>query len=311
MKKDYLFLFCLPLIIVGCGSKPKEPARSRTPQSSVNLLPNDSSIEPQQSSYISEQVSSSTTPASVPAPSSEPQPSSSAIPEIDAENLSDDKLNEFPVRFLGKLASFSSYKSVTQGQTSAEMLGGLIKVDQTIEVTAIKSDYSYLINESHSNLVNTVHIAYYHEDKAVYKDNNGEYQTSSINDYLNIYGTYPLETAIEGYSIAGESIKSVTRMESDNDFKFKLVFDKEKATNNVKIQMKKFGELDDYPVFTEDTIMEITVKKDFTPVSLVLSSHYKATKMMETECTQNYTVTYSMFNETIEIPNFDDVKDKF
>ena len=311
MKKNYLLLLCLPLIITGCGCQAKEPVRSRAPQSSIDLFSSEPSSVPQQSEDTSTPLPSSEDSSIISVSSSAVQPSSSVAPEIDADNLSDDKLNEFPLYFLRKLAGFTSYKAVTQGKTSAEILGGLIKVDQSIDVTAIKSDYSYLINESHSDMVNTVHIAYYHNDKAVYKDNDGEYQVSSINDYLDIYGTYPLETAIEGYTITGESIKSVTRIESETDFKFKVVFDKEKATNDVKIQMKKFGELDDYPSFTDDTIMEITVKKDFTPVNLVLTSHYKATKIMESVCTQNYTVTYSAFDETIEIPNLDEVKNKF
>lgn len=311
MKKNYLILLCLPLIITGCGCKAKEPTRSRVAQSSIDLFPNESSSAPQQSIDVSKPLPSSNDDSFAPVSSSIPQPSSSTKPEVDAENLSDEELNKFPLYFLRKLAGYNSYKAVTQGKTSAEILGGLLKVDQTIDVTAIKSEYSYLINESHSDMVNTIHIAYYFGDKAVYKDNDGDYQVSSISDYLDIYGTYPLETAIEGYCVTGESVKSVTRMESEADFKFKVVFDKENATNNVKIQMKKFGELDDYPTFTDDTVMEITVKKDFAPVSLVLTSHYKATKIMESDCTQNYIVTYSSFDETIEIPNLDEVKNKF
>ncbi len=61
--------------------------------------------------------------------------------------------------------------------------------------------------------------------------------------------------------------------------------------------------------------MTITVQDDFTPISIDFTSHYSAKKQvifeMNVECDQNYKVTFSKFNEEIEIPNLDQVKDKF
>ena len=226
---------------------------------------------------------------------------------ITADKITDEELHLFPSLFIEKLSSYRTYKSVTSGETKAVVLG--ITIPQSIEATAIQSDYSYLINESHSSMVNTTLIAYFHENMAVYKDNQSDYKTASLNEYLSIYGIYPFEYSIEGYSVSHGV--TVTRLESETNYKFRLAFDKELTTNNVKIQMKKIGGLDDYPSFKEDTVMDITVQNDFTPISLTLTSHYSAKKIIESDCRQNYTVTYSDYNQEIEIPNLDNVKHYF
>ena len=238
-------------------------------------------------------------------------PARSDREEDDADNphinsvseLTDDKLNLFPAALVYKLKSYNSYKSVTKGSTHAT--GFLIDVTQSIDASVIKGEYSYYDNESHSSIVNTVHAGYYKGDKAVYADNGGAYQKSSIEDYLKIYGTYPLDNSIEGYLIK-EGV-TVSRLESEQNYKFKVIFDKDKTTTNVKIQMRQFGGLDRDPTFVEDTEMIFTVKEDLTPISMELKSHYKATKVLETDCHQTYTVTYSNFNETIEIPKLNEV----
>ena len=165
-------------------------------------------------------------------------------------------------------------------------------------------------NESHSNLVNTVHTAYFNNNNVVYKDNDGEYAKSDLSQYLDIYGVNPFDESIEGYEINGGAITSVTKLESETDYKFKISFDPEIATNNVKIQMRKFGDLDDYPKFKSIDII-ITIKNDFTPVKLELSSKYTAKKFMDSDCEQNYTVTYSDFNSDISIPGLESIKELF
>ncbi len=77
--------------------------------------------------------------------------------EVTAENIADDHLKEFPSYFLRKISSFDTYKAVTAGHTDAYIFG--IKIEQSIDVTVLRDEYSYLINESHSTMVNTVHVA--------------------------------------------------------------------------------------------------------------------------------------------------------
>ena len=225
------------------------------------------------------------------------------------DEVKEEDYKKIPSYIYSKLNEYNSFKAVTSGQTVST---SIIKVTQSISTIAIKSEYSYTKNESHSDLVNTVHEAYYKDNKAVYKDGDGgDFSTSSIDDYLNVYGTYPFDAAIEGYLISEDCIVSVTKVsKNDQTYVFKAVFDNEKSTNNVKIQMKKFGSLDDYPTF--DLIeMNFTISSDFTLQKIDLHSKYKAKKVLTTNCEQTYTVTYSNYNENIEVPNLDSVKPLF
>lgn len=221
--------------------------------------------------------------------------------------LSEEEYKDFPVYFVKKLNSYDSFMLETNGKTTS------LGIEQSIETLAIKGEYSYLKNESHSTFVNTVHTAYYHHDLAVASDG-GDYSKYTLEDYLDKYGIYPFDNAIEGYTINEGSILSIKKVDSENNYTFELEFDIEKSTNNVKIQMREFGSLIDYPSFNSIK-MKIEVKDDFTPVSLELNSKYLATKRvlfeMTVECEQYYVVTYSRFNEQIEIPNLEEIKEKF
>lgn len=215
---------------------------------------------------------------------------------------------DFVPRYLQKVASFRSYKAVTKGSTKAKV--AFIETEQSIDVTLIKSEYSYLKNESHSNLVNTVHTAYFHNDNAAYRDDEGKYKVSALKDYLNTYGVYPFDPAIEGYLCDEGCIKSVEKIIANEGYAFKINFDPEKATTNVRIQMKAFGGLDDYPSFSSIDI-EVFVKEDLTPVHLEVSASYNAKRFVETTCTQQYRVDFSQFDEAIEIPDLETIKTEY
>jgi len=230
-------------------------------------------------------------------------------PSTPIDDIEENEYKKIPCYIYSKLYEYNSYKAVTSGQTVSS---SIIKVTQSINTVVIKSEYGYTKNESHSNLVNTVHEAYYKDNKVAYKDDESKnYSVSSLDEYLNIYGIYPFDAAIEGYSINEDSIFSVTRVSKENStYVFKVVFDNEKATNNVKIQMKKFGGLDDYPSFNLIE-MTFTISSDFTLQKIDLHSKYKAKKILTTDCEQNYTVTYSNYNENIEVPNLEQIKPLF
>lgn len=239
----------------------------------------------------------------------EPIPEEEEIVVIDEKlkvsDLKEETYNLFPYYYMHRLQSYSSYKAVTKGSTVATVL--FIDTTQSIDVTVIKEkEYSYLMNESHSDLVNTVHKAYFHNDKVAYSGGS-DYKLVTLEEYLNTFGTYPFDKGIEGYKINKNTIKEVTKVGTN---KFKLVLDPETSTNNVKIQMREFGSLDAYPSFSKIEIT-MTVEDDFAPISLELESSYKATKVVQTSCTQKYTVTYNDYNQNIEIPDLDKVKEIF
>ena len=225
------------------------------------------------------------------------------------DEVKEEDYKKIPSYIYSKLNEYNSFKAITRGQTVST---SIIKVTQSISTLAIKSEYSYTKNESHSDLVNTDHEAYYKDSKVVYRDEDSkDYSVSSLDDYLNVYGTYPFDAAIEGYLISEDCLVSVTKVSKEGStYVFKAVFDNEKSTNNVKIQMKKFGSLDDYPTF--DLIeMNFQVNSDFTLQKIDLHSKYKAKIVLTTNCEQTYTVTYSNYNEDIEVPNLDSVKPLF
>ena len=215
---------------------------------------------------------------------------------------------DFVNRYLAKMSSYNTYKAVTKGSTTAKVL--FIETSQSIDVTLIKSEYSYLLNESHSSFVNTVHKAYFHNNNVVYKDNDNEYKLDALSDYLNTYGVYPFDPTIEGYICSDTSITSVEKLEVETGYAFKISFDVEKATSNVRIQMKAFGGLDDYPSFHSINISVYT-KDDLTPDYLEVNAEYNAKKGIDSACVQNYKVTFSNFDEEIDVPNLTDIKSQF
>lgn len=232
------------------------------------------------------------------------------VKQKSVSELTEDEYIYFPVLYLNKLDSLKSYKAVTTGSTKSTVL--FINVNQEINTTVIKGEYLYQHNSSYSSVYSSEHEAFYHEGKALYKNKGEEeYSISSLKDYLDKYGTYPFNNTIEGYKISKDSIVNITKEENDEDnYQFKLVFNVENATNNVRIQMKEFGQLDDYPVF-DSVEIAITVKNDFTPIRLDLESKYTAKKVTNSSCHQTYTVTYSNINEEIEIPNIEKARELF
>lgn len=236
---------------------------------------------------------------------SEAELSSVATKKI--SDLTEAEYKDIPSYFATNLMDYQSYKAITKGNTVATFL--FITVDQSIDVTTIKGkEYSYMMNESHSNLVNSAHQAYYHGENALVKDNwASAFASYDKAAYLEKYGVDPFGYSIEGYSLQDEAIKSVTKEEGATDYKFKIEFDPEKATNNIKIQMRQFGSLDDYPSFSYCAV-SLNIKDDFTPINVEIDAYYKAKKTMTTDCHQTYTVTYSDINADPEIPEIEQVK---
>ena len=241
------------------------------------------------------------------------EPSSSSATSVKpAAELSPEEYASFPKLYLQRLGRYQSFKAVTKGKTTADM--GIMKTDQTIEVEAIKGEYSYLKNVSNSTFVNTYHEALFHADKAMYRDGDkAEFKVASKDAYLDIYGVDPFSYCIEGYEVGEGCVTDVKRVLGGEGYTYVLTFDVEKATPNVRIQMKQFGGLKDYPVFSSIKIT-IQVQEDLTPISLHVDAAYKATKNVlfdiNTDCVQTYDVLFSNFDEAIETPHLDEAKQK-
>jgi hypothetical protein len=75
--------------------------------------------------------------------------------------------------------------------------------------------------------------------------------------------------------------------------------------------MKAFGGLDDYPVFSSIKIT-LKIQDDFTPITYEVKASYKAKKWgVESDCHQEYTVTFSAFNASPEVPNLEAIRGEY
>ena len=57
--------------------------------------------------------------------------------------------------------------------------------------------------------------------------------------------------------------------------------------------------------------MSLVISNDFTLSNIYLHSKYEAKKVLKTNCEQSYGVTFSNYNEAIEVPNLESVKGLF
>ena len=234
-----------------------------------------------------------------------PRSSADAVPgEDDVEDLSPD-YSDFVSKYMRRHTSLSSYKAVTVGSTKAKVW--FIETTQSIDVTAIKGEYSYVKNESHG-AVDSVHEAYFHQNKAAVKNlGESEFKPVAFDDYLDTYGVNPFGYNIAGFATSNEAITSIERT-TEEGYAFKLTFDPQKATTNVRIQMKAFGGLDDYPNFSNIAIT-IHVQCDFTPIKHVVVADYQAKRFgVGTDCHQEFTVSFSSINQTVKIPGLEAVR---
>ncbi len=216
--------------------------------------------------------------------------------EINYQNLLDadfdvDKyeIEEIPFVFLEKLARLDNYTKTTKGQTIAKKL---ITYTQIIDNVYNHKD-KHLITKSTSSLRNVYHEAYFKEDIISYKlKEEDDFSDISYEDYQSKYGYLPYGYNLEGYNISKESIKEIKKIE---DCKYHIILDNEIATNDVKIQMKEYGNLNDYPIFSLIE-MDIIMNKDFNPISIILKSEYEIDIPIlgKTKCAQEYTVNYEI-----------------
>ena len=162
MKIKSLFLLTLPMLLFSCGGGTSSLSRE------------EESFAP--SSVVSNADSSA-------------MPSSSASPAT-VHDLAPD-YHDFVEKYMAKLSSFTSYKSVTKGSTKSKVL--FVETTQSIDVTSIKGEYNYLKNESHG-AVDTVHEAYFHDGNALVQNKDeAAFSKLSMKEYLDTYGAITLK----------------------------------------------------------------------------------------------------------------------
>ena len=241
---------------------------------------------------------------------SSPVEASNEDPSEEAPEEDKVDINEIPFKFVEEFAKLNSFNAVTEGKTTAVVI---ISTDQEISNQVIKSGDRYYSHAVSSGLITSEHSAYFSGEKVLYRDgDSGDYSKAVLIDYLEVYGTYPaMQSTIEGYIISKDSVALVELRENGE---YKITLNIDKAVEYNKIQMKKMGNLSDYPVFSS---VELYLKFDnnYQPITVRVSAKYTVPYSVfgleiTAECTQEYTVTYSNVNQTVSFPEesrFDEI----
>lgn len=228
-------------------------------------------------------------------------------------NKSPEELNadEVIYAYLYRQSQFSSYKITTTGSTYASK--GIINYTQKIDNVAVKHADEYFAQAvSSSSFVNMSHQSFSKTvdgvSKVAYRnDLSGDISTASRADYKTVYGIAPDDVALGGFIINDNTVQSFSVDLSDKSnlkYVVTLKADSDEGLGAMRTQMKQFGGLDNLPVFSS-VKLTLTLKNDWTPVSLTTESAYSISISVlgEMDCTQKITATYSAVNGSVEIPD--------
>ena len=208
--------------------------------------------------------------------------------------------------FLLFKSNLTSYEISEVGSTKANK--GIINYEQKVNSSIIKdNNLCYLYTDTSSLFVNKTHTAYYENDNVKYKNKNDrEFIDSSLDDYLNVYGTYPLDNSLMGFDIKKEHIISSKLVYTSTKQYLTIVFNGNQAGEKVKIQTKEYGDLNSYPVF-ESTSFILELDYLLSPISITLDTSYEIdiNVLGKIMCKQHLVQTYSKINEKVNIPNID------
>lgn len=199
---------------------------------------------------------------------------------------------EILTTYLKRFKEIEKFEMNETGSTNAKK--GFIKYEQkTTSTTTKENNIYYLKTVSSSSLVNTSHEATFENDNVTYCDNNKEKQKTTFSQYKEIYGVTPLDTALCGYIINKETVLEITKEKQDNEYVLTVKIDGEKGGINNKIQMKKYGDLNKYPVFFNVTI-QIYMNDDFIPSKIIYDAEYEIDVVFlgSMRCNQHLTDTY-------------------
>ena len=135
----------------------------------------------------------------------------------------------------------------------------------------------------------------------VYEDECIKY---TYNDYIKEYGTDFRE--ISDYDLNENTIAKAELLSANNGiYTFKYEIDIDKGVNGYRVNMRKMGDLNDYPTFIKSTLV-VSMTENFMPVSVVQTDEYKVKMVLNVSCTSEITATYERINDSlVAIPEYD------
>ena len=206
---------------------------------------------------------------------------------------------------IGRLSKYSTYQATSSGTSVAAVSGLFDYVQKTDCVTIKHGDEFYSESNSSSKFVSVKHEAFAKGDNIAYRVDGGKISNSSALAYKEVYGVTP-DKLLSGHVFNDETIMYAKATETeDGNYEIEIVLDKDKGNVLLFKQMKEFGGLNGYPVFTDDTVFTLTITGDYTPVKFSYTSKYNVniTMLGSLPCEENNEVIFSDFNKEVEIPD--------
>lgn len=205
---------------------------------------------------------------------------------------------------IGKLSEYQTYSLEGHGKSVANK--GFIVYEQVTGGTGIKhGDEFYTSSTSDSTFVHVMHEAFAKGDNVVYRKDGGAMKNTEKSVYKSVYGVTP-DKLLSGQIFNDDTIKYAELVSSaDGVYTYKVVLDGNAANAVLSYQMKEFGGLSGLPTFTGDTIFNLDITEDFTPIRYSYTSKYRVSTSFlgEIDCEENYSVEFSGYNEENEIPD--------
>lgn len=252
--------------------------------------------------------------------SCETAPDNTILPDVPPDTIPDednptDNIDVNPDECAPKEALYATlstmnksigFRSECTGKTTAKKG---ISYDQDFIGCTVKNGNSFY-NESYSTslFVKVRHESFSQGDKICYRKNRGDIEVNSREDYVEIYGITP-DKLLCGYLLNDQTIVSAEFVGEENGlYTFRYALSKDLAHALLVKQMKQFGGLNSYPVFTQDTVITLTITKNYVPVSLTTLSNYNINVAIlgEMNCNESMTVNFVEFNVNSVIPDIDD-----
>ena len=155
------------------------------------------------------------------------------------------------VEIMDAFAKRQNYKTEMSGKTVASVMNYTQNINSVVirDGDLWKSDYT-----STSTLVNLLHNLYTQGDKVLYKEKeNGNTTKCSPADYRKKFGVLPYDGMFGGYDIAQGHVLSANYTKNAEGLTMELTVNGNAVSDNMKVQMKKFGDLNKLPDFKKLT----------------------------------------------------------
>ena len=186
--------------------------------------------------------------------------------------------------------NYQKLRIISEGAVTASV--GPIKVKQTINAKTmrIENDF-YYENVSVSNFVKALNRYYVNGNDIKHytgnlnnnivtwntsTENTGDNDVKTLDDYKAKFGSSFNEYMT--YIVSSKTVinESSVEINGDGNYTFTLTLDKTKSVVNYVKNMKATGGLEEYPDFTSDPVIKLTIDSNYRIIEFVSKENYNA-----------------------------------